>query len=123
MPSLDIVEPCELLRGGLECGFSLETHRGRGLSLTFPLGGRKDGVAVACAVDSPSFVFCGPVRLEQDGDCLYVYGIVSTLDFSLLIVLGSDARGCEILDSYGCRLLFYFSEKFLLCLSLLSFHS
>src|SRR6267143_778167 len=71
----------------------------------------------------PALVFCGPVRLEQDGNCLYVRAIVSAFDLSLLIVLDSDARGGEILDSYGCRLLFHFSEKFLLCLCVLGFHS
>jgi hypothetical protein len=123
VPSLDIVEPCEVLRGGLEGGFSLEAYLGRGLSLAPPLGGQKDGVAVGCGVDSPPLVFCGPVRLEQDGNCLYVRAIVSALDLSLLIVLDSDAGGGEILDGYGCRLLFHFSEKFLLCLCVLGFQS
>src|SRR5436853_6385668 len=123
VPSLDIVEPGELLRGGLESGLSLEDYLGRGLSPALPLGCQKDDVAIGCVVDSPRLVFRCPVRLEKDGNCLYVHRIVSALNFSLLIVFDSGACGGEIPDSYGCRLLFHFSEKFLLCLCVLGFHS
>ncbi len=100
-PSFYSVQPCELLRLGLEGGFSREMIVSGAVNETLPLVVQEDSVTVAGGVDLSHYVVNGSIRLCQKVDRPVEAGVVHTLALSLDIVLESDAFGREVFDRSG----------------------